>query len=168
MRCSLVSGKLTNPLWRSTIHLVQNLGTLLQQCRCELHILVEAPAGGGALGRDISRQRWERCFNPRQELSSMNFLAASAFEERTQSTSVGVKPMTRCRWNCTGDIGLNFSKFDAGWPSSKSVYRRPSRAVLGWMSAHPRGTLMSVRTLHAETSHALRIAGCEGDLCCLE
>ena len=45
---------------------------------------------------------------------------------------------------------------------------RPSRAVLGWMSAHPRGTLMSVRTLHAETSHALRIAGCEGDLCCLE
>ena len=45
---------------------------------------------------------------------------------------------------------------------------RPSRAVLGWMGAHPRGTLMSVRTLHAETSHALRIAGCEGDLCCLE
>ena len=45
---------------------------------------------------------------------------------------------------------------------------RPSRAVLGWMGAHPRGTLMSVRTLHAETSHALRIVGCEGDLCCLE
>ena len=108
MRCSLVSGKLTNPLWRSTIHLVQNLGTLLQQCRCELHILVEAPAGGGALGRDISRQRRERCFNPRQELSSMNFLAASAFEERTQSTSVGVKPMTRCRSNCTGDIATEF------------------------------------------------------------
>ena len=41
---------------------------------------------------------------------------------------------------------------------------RPSRAVLGWMGAHPRGTLMSVRTLHAETSHALRIAGCEGSL----
>ena len=45
---------------------------------------------------------------------------------------------------------------------------RASRAVLGWMGAHPRGTLMSVRTLHAETSHALRVAGCEGDLCCLE
>ena len=36
---------------------------------------------------------------------------------------------------------------------------RPSRAVLGWMGAHPRGTLMSVRTPHAETSHAaLRVA----------
>ena len=32
------------------------------------------------------------------------------------------------------------------------------------MGAHPRGTLMSVRTLHAETSHALRVVGCEGDL----
>ena len=49
-----------------------------------------------------------------------------------------------------------------------SLIWRPSRAVLGWMGAHPRGTLMSVRTLHAETSHALRIVGCEGDLCCLE
>ena len=27
---------------------------------------------------------------------------------------------------------------------------------------------VDVRTLHAETSHALRIAGCKGDLCCLE
>ena len=35
----------------------------------------------------------------------------------------------------------------------------PSRAVLGWMGAHLRGALMSVRTLHAETSHCgLRVA----------
>ena len=36
------------------------------------------------------------------------------------------------------------------------------------MGACPREALMSVRTLHAETSHALRVAGCEGNLCCLE
>ena len=108
MRCSLVSGKVTSPVRQSTFYLIQNLGTLLQQCRRELHILIETPAGGGALGRDISRQRRERCFVPQQELSSMNFLAASAFEERTQSTSVGVKPMTRCRSNCTGDIATEF------------------------------------------------------------
>ena len=30
------------------------------------------------------------------------------------------------------------------------------------MGAHPRGTFMSVRTLHAETSNTLRIAGSEG------
>ena len=30
----------------------------------------------------------------------------------------------------------------------------PSRAVLGWMGAHPCGALTSNRSLHAETSHA--------------
>ena len=111
MRCSLVSGKLTSPVWQSTFYLVQNLVTLLQQCRRELHILVETPAGGGALGRDISRQRWERCFD-----LSKSWAAWTSWRLALSKSGRRVPQWELNPWRVVARIALVTSLQNLCWP----------------------------------------------------
>ena len=96
--------------------------------------------------------------------SSPRFQSHGQFDDPSWVEPWPQRPPRSTHVSCRGGILLSFQ------PCGRSTYaRRPSRAMLGWMGAHPRETLMSVRTLHVETSHvhALRVAGSERGLCCL-